>query len=168
MREEILARRSIAAIIDLAVCCFLFWLVFHLFGRPVDRGGMSVRVLSGWPALFLPTAWLFYFPYTEACLHRTLGKLVCGLKVVRVDGGRLSFKQTFLRRLLDPLEIWFAFGLVGWILVAASENGRRLGDKLGDTRVIRNKAVQLDGAPNDGPSDPARDSVDSKGPPSVT
>ncbi len=49
----------------------------------------------------------------------------------------LAFKRAFLRRLLDPLEIWCGLGIVGLIVASLSPEGKRLGDKLADTRVQR-------------------------------
>ena len=142
MREDNLGRRSVAAIIDLCVCIGLFCLVFYLFSSEVRRGGLTLHVISGVPMLFIPVAWLFYYPYTESCFQRTLGKLLCGLMIVPIHGGSLTFGQALLRRLTDPLEVWFAFGLVGYLVVSLSEDGRRLGDRLAETRVVRKKIVQ--------------------------
>ncbi len=46
MREDPLARRSVAALIDLLGCIVLFWVVFRLFSREVRRGEVTVRVVS--------------------------------------------------------------------------------------------------------------------------
>ena len=168
MREDLLARRSVAALIDLVVCILLFWLLFRLFGREVYRGQFTFRVVSGWPMLSFPAVWLFYYPFTESCLQGTLGKLICGLRVVFDNGKNLTFGGMFLRRLLDPLEVWFAFGMVGWIIVAASSDGRRLGDKLAGTQVVRRKAVQLGASAGSGPAEPLGNSGIGGRPPSVS
>ena len=140
MREDPLARRAIAALIDLAAFIGLTALVFHFFGREVHREGYTFHYISGFPIIFLTAIWVFYYPFTESCFGKTLGKFICGISVVSTRGTDLAFWQTLLRRLLDPLEIWFAFGLIGFVVAAVAEDGRRLGDKLADTRVIRDQA----------------------------
>ncbi|HSH93415.1 MAG TPA: RDD family protein [Roseimicrobium sp.] len=137
MSENVLSRRAVAGLIDLVVCIGLFALVFHFFGQEVRRGNMTVHVIRGWQALFIPVVWVFYYPFTESSFDKTLGKFLCGLSVVSSRGGDLTFGQTLLRRLLDPLEIWFGFGIVACLVASLDSDGRRLGDKLGDTRVVR-------------------------------
>ena len=126
--------------IDLAVFIGLTALVFHFFGREVHREGYTLHLLSGFPAFFLAAIWVFYYPFTESCFRKTLGKFLCGISVVSTRGAGLAFWQTLLRRLLDPVEVWFAFGVIGLVVAAVTEDGRRLGDKLGDTRVVRDPA----------------------------
>ena len=99
-----------------------------------------MHLLSGFPAFFLSAIWVFYYPFTESCFRKTLGKFLCGISVVSTRGADLAFWQTLLRRLLDPVEVWFAFGVIGLVVAAVTEDGRRLGDKLGDTRVVRDPA----------------------------
>jgi uncharacterized RDD family membrane protein YckC len=123
MNDSLLARRSIAALIDVVICCLLFALIFHVFAdrRPM-RGGQII-----------------YYPFTESCFARTLGKLICGVSVRSVRQGDLTLGQCLLRRLLDPLELWLTFGIVGWLAILASPAGQRLGDRLGDTEVERDR-----------------------------
>jgi hypothetical protein len=68
MGKDILGRRSVAALIDLGVCSGLFLLVFSLFSHEAQIGRLTGRVISGWPTLFIPAIWLFYYRFaTNNC-----------------------------------------------------------------------------------------------------
>jgi uncharacterized RDD family membrane protein YckC len=143
MREDNLGRRSVAAIIDLCVCIGVFCLVFYFFSSEVRRGGLTLHVISGvCPNSIHPRGLALLYPYTESCFQRTLGKFLCGLMIVPNRGGSLTFGQALLRRLADPLEVWFAFGLVGYLVISLSEDRRRLGDRVAETRVVRKKIAE--------------------------
>ena len=70
---------------------------------------------------------------------RSLGKMALGLRVVREDGGPVRFRQSFVRGLLGVVEIWLTFGSVALIASLASAQGKRLGDQLGGTVVVRER-----------------------------
>jgi uncharacterized RDD family membrane protein YckC len=70
---------------------------------------------------------------------RTLGKLALGLRVVREDGGPIRFRHAFVRGLLAVVEIWLTFGSIALIVSLASHRGKRLGDFLAGTVVIRER-----------------------------
>lgn len=71
---------------------------------------------------------------------RTLGKAALGLRVVRDDGGPLRFRQALLRGLLAFfVDIWSTFGLVGVLTSTLSQRGKRVGDLLAGTVVVRDR-----------------------------
>lgn len=59
---------------------------------------------------------------------RSLGKLACGLRVVRDDGGPIRFRHALVRGAMGAVEILGTFGVVGSIASLVSARGRRLGD----------------------------------------
>ncbi len=63
------------------------------------------------------------------------GKRLKGLKVVDEEGGKPSIIQAFLRHVLDPFSA-FAFWIPDLITMYRNE-GRRIGDLLAGTRVIK-------------------------------
>lgn len=71
---------------------------------------------------------IFYFGLSETFSGRTLGKLICGTKVIMEDGSRPSTTVIFMRTLcrLIPFE---AFTFLG-------ETGRGWHDTLSDTYVV--------------------------------
>ncbi|MGW4881980.1 RDD family protein [Streptomyces sp. NPDC004262] len=70
---------------------------------------------------------------------RSLGKLACGLRVVRDDGGPIRFRHALVRGALGVVEILLTFGVVACIASLVSARGRRLGDVFAGTLVVRER-----------------------------
>jgi uncharacterized RDD family membrane protein YckC len=101
------------------------------------------------PAMFNGTfvlvALLFGLFYEVLMLHQwgaTLGKMACGLKVVRPDGSSLGWGVSFGRYFMYNVVI-SAIPFVNWILLITTavmagtdEQKRGLHDRVCDTRVI--------------------------------
>lgn len=98
--------------------------------------------------LFVFAAFLYLIPLSYSFIKDGLGKgqswgkKAVGLMVIHLsDNTPCSFGQSFLRNLIMTLIGIVPF--IGWlvepIIVLASEDGRRLGDKAADTQVIESK-----------------------------
>lgn len=70
---------------------------------------------------------------------RSLGKLACGLRVVRDDGGPIRFRHALVRGAMGVVELLAFFGFIAVIASLVSERGRRLGDVFAGTLVIRER-----------------------------
>ncbi|MGW0614187.1 RDD family protein [Streptomyces sp. NPDC002788] len=70
---------------------------------------------------------------------RSLGKMACGLRVVRDDGGPIRFRHALVRGLIGVIEILMTFGVVACIASFVSGRGRRLGDVFAGTLVVRER-----------------------------
>lgn len=82
----------------------------------------------------------------ETLTHgRSLGKLACGLRVVRDDGGPIRFRHALMRGAMGVVEILMTFGVIACIASLVSERGRRIGDVFAGTLVIRERVAS---APN--------------------
>ena len=90
----------------------------------------SLAVVVGYP-LVLETA----------TRGRTLGKLTMGLRTVRDDGGPIRFRQALVRALLEVVEVWALSGSPALISSLASSRGKRLGDHLAGTYVVRERGA---------------------------
>ncbi|MFJ3551772.1 RDD family protein [Streptomyces sp. NPDC090114] len=89
---------------------------------------LFVLVLVGGPIL------------VETLSHgRSLGKMACGLRVVRDDGGPIRFRHALVRGLIAVIEILMTFGVVACIASLVSARGRRLGDVFAGTLVVRER-----------------------------
>lgn len=76
----------------------------------------------------------------ETLTHgRTLGKIAMGTRTVRDDAGPISFHHAFVRHLVAVVEIWLLFGVPALVSGMVSERGKRLGDHLAGTYVIRDR-----------------------------
>jgi uncharacterized RDD family membrane protein YckC len=65
----------------------------------------------------------------------TPGKMVCHIRVVRSDGGRVTYLRSLARHFAKILD-WFTLG-VGFVMVVFDEDRRTLHDRICDTRVMR-------------------------------
>lgn len=65
----------------------------------------------------------------------TPGKMICGLKVVTADGGRVSYARALGRQLSTLLSSMTL--MIGYIIAAFDEQKRALHDHICSTRVIR-------------------------------
>jgi uncharacterized RDD family membrane protein YckC len=138
LRLAKLASRMLALAIDLTVQVGLL-----LAGTLVLAGvlGSVDDALSTALALTFYVAVVVGYPVASetATRGRSLGKLALGLRVVRDDGGPVRFRHAFVRGLLAVVEIWLTFGAVALITSLASSKGKRLGDYLAGTVVVRER-----------------------------
>lgn len=71
---------------------------------------------------------------------RTVGKAALGLRVVRDDGGAIRFRHALVRALLGVfVDLWFTLGAGAVISSTLSGRGKRVGDVLAGTVVIRER-----------------------------
>ncbi len=77
-----------------------------------------------------------YHPISEGIGTATVGKLMCGLRVVQVDGRPATMKGAFIRDLAYFVDALF-FGLVGYISMCKGPLQQRFGDVWGGTVVVK-------------------------------
>jgi uncharacterized RDD family membrane protein YckC len=70
---------------------------------------------------------------------RSLGKMACGLRVVRDDGGPIRFRHALVRGLIGVVEILMTLGVIACVASLVSARGRRLGDVFAGTLVVRER-----------------------------
>lgn len=80
--------------------------------------------------------WFVYLCVIETTCSSTLGNFIVQLKPVDLQtGNKITLKQSFLRHIVDVLDMFF-FGLVAFIIIKSSNESQRLGDLLAKTKVI--------------------------------
>ena len=79
-----------------------------------------------------------YYTYFEGKTGATPGKMVCGLRVVKMDGSACDISAAAMRTACRILDGLFAY-LVAAIFVWSTERNQRLGDKMAGTVVVRVK-----------------------------
>lgn len=129
-------KRVIATVIDYFITTFFFFSFVMIFGEPNNEGGKTV---SGLPALIPIAFWFAWLILPEAVLGATAGHEIMGLKVVSIDGSRISFGQAIKRRVCDAVEISWCFGFIAFILAKNTTHSQRLGDIWEQTLVVDNK-----------------------------
>ena len=150
-----LGKRVVAFCIDVGIISSVLYLALIFFGIVMAFVGITVASwLKGLPEtsgdiigiillaialliflLLFVTPFHAYFIYFELKKGATPGKKIFGLKVVSLNGKRLSLKQCVYRDLLR----WYVdvtLILPGIITILATEKNQRLGDLLAGTMVV--------------------------------
>ncbi len=140
--------RAIALLIDHVVMAFAFFILSILV--VVSYGALPVETARGF-ILFLYLLLLFvlyngYFFVAEWLMKgQTPGKMVCGLRVVKLDGSQADVRSLLIRNLLRPGDM-FPYLTGAWVLYVPTyllaalvslviPNFRRLGDLAAGTTV---------------------------------
>jgi uncharacterized RDD family membrane protein YckC len=138
LRPAKLPSRALAVLIDLVVA-FVAYIVVSLVvvaaTASLDDAAAAALAVS----LFLLV--LVGGPIAvETLSHgRSLGKLACGLRVVRDDGGPIRFRHALVRGAVGVVEILMTLGVVACIASLVSARGRRVGDVFAGTLVVRER-----------------------------
>lgn len=138
LRPARLPSRALAIAIDLAVVLTAFVLIsigLALATATLDEAASAAIAVATFLLVLVggPIA-------VETLSHgRSLGKLACGLRVVRDDGGPIRFRHALVRGAMGIVEILGTIGVVACIASLVSARGRRLGDVFAGTIVIRER-----------------------------
>lgn len=138
---EILGRRAVAALIDVALVVVLLVVIAKTLGDAGARGWSVWAETHGGPrALFFALTFAYFFA-TELLWSQTLGKRVMKLRVVRADGSRLTAGPVLVRNVVRLVDWLPSLYVVGAVAVAATgERRQRLGDIAARTRVVADDA----------------------------
>ncbi|MFE1855460.1 RDD family protein [Streptomyces sp. NPDC002387] len=138
LRPAKLPSRVLAVLLDLAVAMTVYILV--TIGLVTATSGLDDAAQT---ALSITTFVLLLVGgpiAVETLSHgRSLGKLACGLRVVRDDGGPIRFRHALVRGAVGVIEILMTFGVIACIASLVSARGRRLGDVFAGTLVVRER-----------------------------
>ncbi|MGQ4358250.1 RDD family protein [Streptomyces drozdowiczii] len=138
LRPAKLPSRALALAIDLIVVGTVFGLVAT--GLAIAAGSLDDAALAA-----VSVATFLLVPVggpiaVETLSHgRSLGKMACGLRVVRDDGGPIRFRHALVRGAMGVVEILMTLGVVASIASLVSARGRRLGDVFAGTLVVRER-----------------------------
>lgn len=145
LRLARLASRSLALAIDLVVQLVLFTVGTLVIGGTLSSVDPALEVAI---TLVFVLGVVIGYPVAmeTATRGRSLGKLALGLRVVREDGGPVQFRHAFVRGLLGVVDFYLTVGSVALITSLASARGKRVGDFLAGTVVVRER-VPVRGAP---------------------
>ncbi|MGC9439699.1 RDD family protein [Streptomyces sp. WG5] len=138
LRPARLPSRGLAVLLDLVVAVTVYVAVTIVLVASTASLDMAAQTAISIAAFVLvlvggPIA-------VETLSHgRSLGKMACGLRVVRDDGGPIRFRHSLVRGLIGVIEILMTFGVVACIASLVSARGRRLGDVFAGTLVVRER-----------------------------
>ncbi len=128
--------RAVARVIDtIAYVVLLVALLVVIFAQSLSASEASSATL----ALLSSVGCLLVIPVAIETLTRgrSLGKLICSLRVVRDDGGPIVFRHALVRGLVGFVEFFIAYGVPAVITSIASIRAKRLGDLAAGTYVVQ-------------------------------
>lgn len=141
-----LGDRIVSQIIDLVILFGYTLIAILIYTATAD--------ISSGSGLFFPVAFavilfapaFFYDFICEVFLNgQSFGKKIMKIKVVKLNGSQPTLINYFLRWILKPIEVYFAYGSVALITILINGKGQRIGDLAGNTTVIKLKQyVKLD------------------------
>ena len=167
-----LGSRVAAALIDLAICATLLFGLSLLLAvtTPTTRHTGGDMVSVSWSFAILVIAqfailWGYYLVCEGFFDGRTPGKRVLGLRAVRDGGYPVGFSASAVRNLMRFVDLQPVFTyLVGMTSVALTRSGKRLGDVVAGTIVVRETMVRrpprLAPAPTDRSTEAAHAQLD--------
>ncbi|WP_148572826.1 RDD family protein [Nocardioides caldifontis] len=130
--------RTVSGLIDVALTAALLLVVTLLFSLAALE---TDAALSGAAQIVSTVLVLVGVPAVTETLTRgkTVGKLVTGLRTVRDDAGRISFRHALVRSLVGVVEIWLLSGVPAIVTAMANGKGKRVGDLVAGTYVVRDR-----------------------------
>lgn len=129
--------RFLALLVDaLALSVVIVPLAVSLSLLSVNSQNLSILVVMDLLLVILVVA---YYIVMEAIWGATLGKMALRLRVVKMDGSPIGWKESIIRNLLRIVDGLFDY-LVGAILIWSSPLRQRLGDRVAGTVVMRRRA----------------------------
>ena len=134
-----LGRRLLAGLVDLGIGWLLVGIAVYAAVPEIETETLtrSQEQSAGVTVLIAISVWINYLVFAEWRFGRTLGKAALGIKVLRLDGTKLSWNGALVRNLLrlpDLVAIFFT--------VPTSDHRQRLGDRAAKTVVLRWRDVQ--------------------------
>ncbi|MGW7262137.1 RDD family protein [Streptomyces sp. NPDC054842] len=138
LRPAKLPSRALAVLLDLLVAMVVYILVtivLVISTASLDEAAQMAVSIATFLLVLVggPIA-------VETLSHgRSLGKLACGLRVVRDDGGPIRFRHALVRGAVGVVEILMTLGVVACIASLVSARGRRIGDVFAGTLVVRER-----------------------------
>jgi uncharacterized membrane protein SpoIIM required for sporulation/uncharacterized RDD family membrane protein YckC len=133
--------RALAVVYDLLLLALLLLLL--------RIGGLFLSLLSGWSAAVFTiaafvAAWGYFTLFEGLWGGRTPGKRSTGIRVILDTGHPITLQAALVRNLVRIVDLQPGIsGLVGLLFVALHPKGKRLGDIVAGTIVIRDEASAL-------------------------
>jgi uncharacterized RDD family membrane protein YckC len=134
--------RGAALILDWLVFCAVFFPITRVVKgvwlmAPSDHRWVSGSFVSDPLCLIFLVVIIAYFVLLEAFFGATIGKGIVRVRIVGTDGGRITMAQSAVRNVLRVVDSLPVLNVVGIVLILASPEKARFGDRVARTRVIR-------------------------------
>jgi len=133
-----IALHALSGFLDVLIA--LLALIVGVFFTPLLTG-VADDAIAGAATTVLLVLVFVVLPTTMETLSRgrSIGKLATGLRTVRDDAGPIGFRHALTRALIGFVEIWLLFGVPALVSGLVSSKGKRLGDHVAGTYVVRER-----------------------------
>ena len=133
-----IALHALSGFLDVLIA--LLALIVGVFFTPLLTG-VADDAIAGAATTVLLVLVFVVLPTTMETLSRgrSIGKLATGLRTVRDDAGPIGFRHALTRALIGVVEIWLLFGVPALVSGLVSSKGKRLGDHVAGTYVVRER-----------------------------
>jgi len=135
-----LRERIIAFFLDLLAISLGSFLLITILSKIFGGGGMMGMFIGSLPLLFF---FLYHFLSEILNSGQSIGKLILGLKVVRLDGREPKWGDALLRSFFHFIDSILSLGFVGALLIKSNPHSQRYGDMAANTTVIKIQASNL-------------------------
>jgi uncharacterized RDD family membrane protein YckC len=136
-----LGSRAASALLDAVIIMVTYYVTLMVLAATVlnrlDTAAIAAVVLVHALGFFVgvPVA------FETITRGRSVGRYALGLRIVRDDGGPISFRQAFIRALVGVIELWLSSGAIALIASAANSKGKRIGDMLAGTYALQTRTA---------------------------
>jgi uncharacterized RDD family membrane protein YckC len=144
---KLILKKGIAFFLDFFFANVFFWIValplIYLFGKknPDDANTIDISGPLGYGLMLWYISLLIVFPaLMEYKSQATFGHNIVGLRIVRIDGKKITFLTALKRRLTDTIEIFLTSGVIVVFLNLTTSGYRRMGDLWAGTVVVEKDA----------------------------
>jgi uncharacterized RDD family membrane protein YckC len=148
-----LARRVGAGIIDVLPYMATVFFVLMPINPPITTYEQAVRAMNSpgirYPIIIAMGVYLLHTTIGEIFFARSIGKLIFGLKVVNLRGGRPSVLAILARNICRLIDLPVFF-----LTILVSPLRQRVGDVAGGTMVVLAKPMAPD-SPEPGAEEPS-------------
>lgn len=130
--------RAAAWLVDAAVTAGLLIVVPLVVMNLIGFGSLDDALAQAVVTALVALVFLVIPVTVETLTHgRSLGKWALGLQVIRDDGGPVRLRHAGVRGLLGVFELWLLAGGLAFVTSMLNDRGKRVGDYLAGTYVVR-------------------------------
>ncbi|GAA3653023.1 RDD family protein [Microbacterium marinilacus] len=136
--------RVAGAAIDVVLTLVVYVTLVLLMVRLLASGALDQNVMQIL-SIVLAVLLLIVVPTVVETVSRgrSLGKLAVGGRIVRLDGGAISFRHAFIRAVTGVLEVYLTLGALALLVGVFSPRSQRLGDLVAGTYAERTRTPRL-------------------------
>lgn len=141
-----------------ALACAIDWIIYLIAATIILITLIQLDLFSqnfgAQMAIIAVVTFFILLPMTVETLTRgrSIGKWALGISVVRDDGGPIGLRQAFIRASTGFGELWLTVGSVAIVAAISNDRGKRIGDMLAGTYVIRVRAKKSKSLPLEVPT----------------